>query len=202
MVNDEKIRKYLEGELSGEELKNFENEISKSASLEKGIDNYRNTLNKLKSLKKIKADEDYFANILPHFNERVTVSRELIYKPSFASGVIILILAAAVLILILHNNSEISENDQTAFQNLSREELNEYLLDHSDELLSSKLADVVQEEYDSLLNLMILEELNLNNYSPDMFVDVSGSEFNNIIDQLSKEEINEIYSILIKEDFN
>jgi hypothetical protein len=87
-------------------------------------------------------------------------------------------------------------------QNLNQDELNEYLTDYSDDISASQLIEDIPEEYDSLFNSMIQDELIPDNYSGDYFVDVSSNEFYNILDELSEEEITGIYNNLIKEDFN
>jgi hypothetical protein len=202
MINEEKIRKYLDGELSGEELKNFEEEFNRSSSLKKEIDDYKRVLNLFKNLENTKAEEEYFLNLLQHFRERFAVPKRLILKPSFAAGSIAMILIAVFIFFIANNQKEVIKDEQMTLQNLNQDELNEYLTDYSDDISASQLIEDIPEEYDSLFNSMIQDELIPDNYSGDYFVDVSSNEFYNILDELSEEEITGIYNNLIKEDFN
>jgi hypothetical protein len=94
------------------------------------------------------------------------------------------------------------KDEQMTLQNLNQDELNEYLTDYSDDISASQLIEDIPEEYDSLFNSMIQDELIPDNYSGDYFVDVSSNEFYYILDELSEEEITGIYNNLIKEDFN
>jgi hypothetical protein len=94
------------------------------------------------------------------------------------------------------------KDEQMTLQNLNQDELNEYLTDYSDDISASQLIEDIPEEYDSLFNSMIQDELIPDNYSGEYFVDVSSNEFYNILDELSEEEITGIYNNLIKEDFN
>jgi hypothetical protein len=202
MINEEKIRKYLDGELSGEELKNFEEEFNRSSSLKKEIDDYKRVLNLFKNLENTKAEEEYFLNLLQHFRERFAVPKRLILKPSFAAGSIAMILIAVFIFFITNNQKEVIKDEQMTLQNLNQDELNEYLTDYSDDISVSQLIEDIPEEYDSLFNSMIQDELIPDNYSGEYFVDVSSNEFYNILDELSEEEITGIYNNLIKEDFN
>ena len=202
MINEEKIRKYLDGELSGQELKNFEEEFNRSSSLKKEIDDYKRVLNQFKNLENTKAEEEYFLNLLPHFRESFAAPKRLILKPSFAAGSIAVILIAVFIFFIANNQKEVIKDEQMTLQNLNQDELNEYLTDYSDDISASHLIEDIPEEYDSLFNSMIQDELIPDNYSGDYFVDVSSSEFYNILDELSEEEITGIYNNLIKKDFN
>jgi hypothetical protein len=202
MINEEKIRKYLDGELSGQELKNFEEEFNRSSSLKKEIDDYKRVLNLFKNLENTKAEEEYFLNLLPHFRERFAAPKRLILKPSFAAGSIAMILIAVFIFFIANNQKEVIKDEQMTLQNLNQDELNEYLTDYSDDISASQLIEDIPEEYDSLFNSMIQDELIPDNYSGEYFVDVSSNEFYNILDELSEEEITGIYNNLIKEDFN
>ncbi|MDO8549538.1 MAG: hypothetical protein Q7S39_05215, partial [Ignavibacteria bacterium] len=79
---------------------------------------------------------------------------------------------------------------------------NNYLNNYSQDLTTSQLTENIPEEYYSLFNSMIVNELNLSGYPGDYLVDVTSNEFNNILNELSEEEIEGLYNSLIKEDFN
>jgi len=53
MNKDNQIRKYLDGELAGEELRSFEAEINNSPELKNLVDSYRNTLNQFKKIENV-----------------------------------------------------------------------------------------------------------------------------------------------------
>jgi len=202
MMNDEKIRKYIEGELSGEELINFEKEINNSSELKREINTYRNTLIQFGKLKNVDAEGYYFTNILPRFRESISKKKQQEFKPLFAVGSVVLILIALVVIFIINNKQEVIEDEQITLQQLDNEELKTYLNNYSQDITTSQLTENIPEEYDSLFNSMIVSELNLSKYPGDYLVDVTSNEFNNILDELSEEEIEGLYNSLIKEDFN
>jgi hypothetical protein len=202
MNKNEKIRKYIEGELSPDELINFEKEISYSPELKKEIDSFRNTLNQFKNLNSYDGSEYYFTNILPRFREKVSKKKQYKAKPAFAFGSVIIILIALVLILINLNKDLKTGVEQLTLQQLDNEELNIYLNNFTQDLNSSQLTENILEEDDSVFNKMIADELSLNGNSGDYLVDVTSNDFYNILNELSEEDLEGIYNSLIKEDFN
>src|SRR4030067_1010173 len=121
----EEIRKYIEGELSGEELINFEKEINNSPELKKEIDSLRNVLNQFKKLKNVNADENYFTNILPRFRESTYKQKQLRIKPSFAVGSILIVLITIIVFFITTNKEDAIEDEQITLQQLDNEERSE-----------------------------------------------------------------------------
>lgn len=201
-MKNEKIRKYIDGELSGEEIINFEKEITNSPELKREIDLFKDALNQFGKLKNVNVDENYFTNILPRFRESISKQKRLKIKPSFALGsVVVLIILAAAYIIITRQS--VIENEQITLQQLDNEELKIYLNNNPEDLASSQLTENIPEDYDTLFNLMVAEELSLNGYTGEYLVDVTSNEFYyNILDEFSEEELEGIYNSLIKEDFN
>jgi len=199
MINEEKIRKYLDGELSGEELYNFENEINKSSSLRKEIEVFRNTIDQFKSLKDIKTDDRYFANILPHFHGEFAKKSQSAFRPSFATGSIAAVLIIAIVFLIINRYQQVED---VTLQSLNNEEINEYLNEYPNDISASQFIEDIPEDYDSLINTMMESELNLNEYREDYFAGASNDELNYLFDDLTNDEVEGIYNSLIKEDFN
>jgi len=201
MKNEDKIRKYIEGELSGEELINFKKEITNSPELKREIDSLRNALNQFEKLKNVNADENYFTYILPHFREGTSKQKQLKLKPSFALGSILLVLIALIVFFITTNKEEVIKDEQITLRQLDNEELKTYLNNYSQDLTTSQLTENIPEEYDSLFNSMIADELSLNGNSGEYLVDITSNEFYNILYELSDEEIENIYNSLITERF-
>ncbi len=201
MKNEEKIRKYIEGELAGEELINFEIEINNSPDLKREIDSLRNALNQFKELKNVNAGEYYFTNILPRFREIASKQKQLSIRPSFVLGSIALVLIAMIIFFITTNKQEVIEDEQITLQQLDNEELKTYLNNYSQDISTSQLSENIPEEYDSLFSSMIADELSLNGYTGEYLVDVTSNDFYNILDELSEEELEGIYNSLIKERF-
>jgi len=197
MKNEEKIRKYLDGELTGEELLKFEEEINNSSELKRTIDSYKNTLNQYRRFSNPDIQNSYFVNIIPEFRERIKKKKESKLKPVFVLGSVSLVIISLLVIFIFNKDREIMYNDNIVLQDIESEELNSYVNNYSRDFNSIQLTEVV--EYDSLFNSMILNELNINGNSRNYFADVTGNEFYTILDELSEEEIDGIYNTLISQ---
>jgi len=197
MKNEEKIRKYLDGELTGEELLKFEEEINNSSELKRTIDSYKNTLNQYRRFSNPDIQNSYFVNIIPEFRERIKKKKESKLKPVFVLGSVSLVIISLLVIFIFNKDREIMYNDNIVLQDIESEELNSYVNNYSRDFNSIQLTEVV--EYDSLFNSMILNELDINGTSRDYLADVTGNEFYTILDELSEEEIDGIYNTLISQ---
>jgi len=197
MNKNEKIRKYLEGELTGSELKEFENEILQSPSLKKEIDDLQKTINQFSSLKNVKADERYFNNILPVFHSKDKKTSSFILKPVYTAGSLAAVLIAAIIFFFVNSGNE---NEEIMYQNLTYEEINEYLNDYSADYLPPQFIYETEEEYDSLLSSMIEVEFN-SELAEDYFSELFNEEYYSFINNLSDDEIDMIYNNLTKKDF-
>lgn len=197
MNKDEQIRKYIDGELTGEELEKFEAEINNSPELKALVDSYVNTLNQFKKLKNDDIENPYFVNILPEFRRKSTKKRILKLRPSFAFGSVALALIAVLVIFILTNKEESLTDENFVTNDISSETLDSYLDNYSRDYTSLQLTEDVPVEYDSLLSIVMISELNIDENAGEYLVDVSSSEFYNVIDELSTEEVEGIYNTLI-----
>jgi hypothetical protein len=196
MKNNEKIRKYLEGELTGDELISFEAEIKNSAVLKKEINSYRITLTHFKKLENINVENSYFVNILPGFREKLIKQKPAKLKPAFAFGGLAGVLFTLLVIFLFSSNEQLND-ENIAIEEINSEGLNSYLNTYSNDFSTAQLMQNVPLEYDSLFSSMIMNELDINGNSGDYFVDVTNNEFYEIINELSNEEIDGIYSTLI-----
>ena len=193
MNKNEQIRKYLDGELSGEELKNFETEINNSPELKNLVDSYRNTLNQFKKIESINSEESYFINIVPRFHESMRNKKRLKLKPAFAFSSIALVLTSILLVFILNKDNQVIN----PVHEISSEELSSYLKSNPQDYYEMQLTESVPQEYDSLFNSIFFNELNIDDNSGKYLVDVTGNEFYNILDEISDEDAESIYSSLI-----
>ena len=193
MNKNEQIRKYLDGELSGEELKNFETEINNSPELKNLVDSYRDTLNQFKKIKSVNSKESYFINIVPRFHESMRNKKRLKLKPAFAFSSIALVLTSILLVFILNKDNQVIN----PVHEISSEELSSYLKSNPQDYYEMQLTESVPQEYDSLFNSIFFNELNIDDNSGKYLVDVTGNEFYNILDEISDEDAESIYSSLI-----
>ena len=193
MNKNEQIRKYLDGELTGEELKNFETEINNSPELKNLVDSYRDTLNQFKKIENVNSEESYFINIVPRFHESMRNKKRLKLKPAFAFSSIALVLTSILLVFILNKDNQVIN----PVHEISSEELSSYLKSNPRDYYEMQLTESVPQEYDSLFNSIFFNELNIDDNSGKYLVDVTGNEFYNILDEISDEDAESIYSSLI-----
>ena len=193
MNKNEQIRKYHDGELSGEELKNFETEINNSPELKNLVDSYRDTLNQFKKIENVNSEESYFINIVPRFHESMRNKKRLKLKPAFAFSSITLVLTSILLVFILNKDNQVIN----PVHEISSEELSSYLKSNPQDYYEMQLTESVPQEYDSLFNSIFFNELNIDDNSGKYLVDVTGNEFYNILDEISDEDAESIYSSLI-----
>ena len=193
MNKNEQIRKYLDGELTGEELKNFETEINNSPELKNLVDSYRDTLNQFKKIENVNSEESYFINIVPRFHESMRNKKRLKLKPAFAFSSIALVLTSILLVFILNKDNQVI----SPVHEISSEELSSYLKSNPQDYYEMQLIESVPQEYDSLFNSIFFNELNIDDNSGKYLVDVTGNAFYNILDEISDEDAESIYSSLI-----
>ena len=196
MNRDEQIRRYLDGELTGEELRNFEVEINNSPELKNLVDSYFNTLNQFKKFENVKVEESYFVNIVPRFHARSESKKQFRLKPVFAYGSISIVIVSVLLIFLFNKDHNVTNGDITINQ-ISREELKSYLNANPQDNNELQLTSNIPEEYDSVFSSMVLNELNVDNNTGKFIVDISDNEFNNILDEISNDDAENIYSSLI-----
>ena len=196
MNRDEQIRKYLDGELTGEELRSFETEINNSPELKNLVDSYRDTLSQFKKIENVNIEESYFVNIIPRFRKKNESKKQSRFKPVFAYGSISLVIVSVLLIFLFNQNYNVTNGNITINQ-ISREELNSYLNANPQDNNDLQLANNIPAEYDSVFNSMVQNELTANNNSGRSIVDISDNDFNNILDEISNDDAENIYSSLI-----
>ena len=196
MNKDEQIRRYLDGELAGVELISFEAEVNNSPELKNLVDSYRNTLNQFKKIENVNVEESYFVNIIPRFRERNERRKQFRFKPVFTYGSISLVIVSVLLIFLFNQNYNVINGNITINQ-ISREGLNSYLNANSQDNSDLQLTNNIPAEYDSVFNAIVLNELTVNDNSGRAIVDISDNDFNNILDEISNDDAENIYSSLI-----
>ena len=197
MNNDEKIRKYLDGELTGEELINFEVEINNSPGLKNLVDSYRNTLNQFKRIENVNAEESYFVNIVPRFREKSEIKKQVRFKPAFAYGSISLVIVSVLLIFLFNKDYNVTNGNLVSINQVSNEEINSYFNANPQVYDEFQLTKNIPAEYDSVFGSIVLSELDVDNNSKKYLLGISDTEYNNILDEISNDDAENIYSSLI-----
>ncbi len=164
-TNNEKILKYISGQLTQKELIIFEEELKKSDQLKTNYDNIKLQLDDLSKGQEFESNEIYFGNLLPRVYQRINKKKKfrkfggIYYLVPTASAVV-------VLFLFLLNTKT---NYDTGYKDLANEVVNNL----SDQEVSDKYlteleidpTEYVLNQNNDELNVQIPSELELNNDS-------------------------------------
>ena len=157
---DEKIIKYFAGEMSPFEMEEFEKTVTNTPSLRKEIIKYRNFFSSINDTRNPEVEEDYFINLIPKFREKLEYKRKKKYHPAFAFATAILTVII-VLLFIPHSEKFMKENNGNT-ANYSPTEITDYLTINSEQPIVTNLPADVEANYDSVLDNMIYNELDVN----------------------------------------
>ena len=102
MINDERIIKYIENELTPEEKINFETDIKNSSLLREKLGKYLSVKKELSNLKEAKLAENYLDSIVPEFRNKLDYPKTTPLKRNLAYASAIM-LAFVVSTVILQN---------------------------------------------------------------------------------------------------
>ena len=186
---DDIIIKYFDGQLSIDEIKEFERKLETNTELKNAFENYRK-VNELFSIKDEQfAEQDYFNTIIPRFRQKLDKGSYVfpIRKISYSFAAILLIISSYLLFQnYFFNQSATNYSVESITDNLSEEEINE-------------LADYISDDYWNPISdeekLLLLEETDLN--LEGLIADVSVEEGVMI---LSDYQINDLYSLADEEE--
>lgn len=197
MNNEEKILKYIDNQLTEEEREAFEEELRTSETLRKLFDEYKNTLNEINSTKNIQADEKYIINLIPQIKERTEKEKlqSLIPNLGWAFSIIAVLIIGYFLFFTAgtSQNNELNLTNITAKLNTAEKInlLEEYLNSSSESYLSAyNNFDIIN--LDEIINEVNKEQL-AQTYSIDIY---------DLQDEITEEEIDEIYNKLVNKNFN
>jgi hypothetical protein len=191
MNNDERIIKYLDGELSTEEKTLFEEELKNSEELSNEYQKYLKVCTETDHLKNIKLTQQYTDNILIEFHEKFDKRRSLSFRKNlgyaFALMLVFVISVAVLKSLFFNNQTEIadftesltSEQKIEVLKNLNGEStINDIILDNVSE---SDLVSLI--ESDLQVNSEIAETYHI--------------DYNEIVSGLTEKEVENIYQKII-----
>jgi hypothetical protein len=157
---NEKIIKYFSGEMSSSEMEEFEKTVATTPSLQEEFVKYRDFFSSINDTRNPEVENDYFINLIPKFREKLEYKRKKKYRPvfSFASAILSVII---VLLFIPHTEKVVKENNGNV-TNYSPTEITDYLSVNSEQPIVTNLPADVEANYDSVLDNMIYNELDVN----------------------------------------
>ena len=194
-LKNDRILRYIEGNLDGEEKIRFEAELKNSPSLQNELSMLNNVLKGFSGYNEIPADDYYFRNMVPRFRSKLPgkLKRFPLQRVAFASAASLII----VMFLFLLLNKTYQNNNIT--ENLNEHELTELWDKFSSDVLPYDYsADVT---IDSTINALYLNELNITPETESYYFADRRSDVNTIVKDINDEEADNIYNEIINKKY-
>ncbi len=202
MKTDKRICLYLEGELTPEERIVFEDELKNSHELQKELKLYKNFISSVEETKNLPIDSNYFDNIIPEFRRRLISSKQRKYYSKLAYAFPVLVILFLVAFFIINDQNQIVFNRANLTANNINDNGTYELRNLSvDELIPSSLSTNDSEKYNTELNKLIGNELNISTDSTKYLLADEVLDYNSIIDNLSEKDANIIYNNILNKKF-
>ena len=200
MKNDERIIKYLDGELEEEEKALFEKDLSRSETLRNELAAYKKVLTAFDEQKLFDTESMYFTNLVPAIREKLG-QRETINpfrKLGYAAAFILLFVAGYFIFqpLFISSSEQIATIEELA-DNMTDTELDEmidYLVEGDETELFDE--DLYNFEEDDLENIIYV-----STYETKLAI-ISDFGINNFLSDIPETEKEEIYNELINKNFS
>ena len=197
---DKRIILYLDNQMSQEERKIFESELTNSSELSKEVESYKNILKSLTFDETQSKDDDYFANLIANFRQtKLSSKKSFSFKPAYS-------LTAAVSIIILvfiffnpFNKTEIETVDKI-IAGLDETEAAE-LIDYYSNGLTQTEVDQTNGQADSLFADMISNEFEFDESDVKMLVSSDENYLNSIFSNIDSDETEKIYNEILNTKF-
>jgi hypothetical protein len=188
--------KYLDNILTEDEKRQFEKRLKMDPAFRNEFEHFNEKLQSIKF--DVKVDERYFNNLLPNAKKRVE-------KGSFNLGYRYVYLIPIIILVIIFNYSDLffeKYNNEYDFQEIlesftENEEITIDLIDNAldagdqiyydDKILEEFYGDTVI--YDETLFSYLEENLSINEIDNDLINQLSENEFNEIFDELRNKQI-------------
>ena len=198
MSNDEKIIKYINGELTADEKLSFESELNKSSQLKAEYKQYEKIAEQIKVSKSVRLDQKYLNSILYEFHNKSKSSKSIVDKSriGYAFGILLAFFVSAM----IFNNVFWQKTENVSLQEFT-ESLNE---NQKVELLDNINGDL--EDYinlagsDSEIELtdLLQSDLSINNDIAEVY-DINYTE---LVGDLSPIEAEKIYNEILSKNFS
>jgi hypothetical protein len=198
MKTDEKIIKYLNGELTHEDRISFEADLSNSPHLRNEYELFLKLEQNIKLSKEVRLNQNYLNAILPEFRSKPYSNNSVVFRNkigySFAA-VIALLISFLIFKNIYLKNSEISSIQsftESLNENQKIEILDNLNGDNEEYVLASNNVTNIE------LTNVLQAELKINNEIAEVY-DISYSE---LVDDLSQAEADKIYKEILSKNFS
>lgn len=191
----EKIKQiflYIDDQLSQSDRKKFEESLLQDEELLSLFNQYSSNMDQLKAIQNTEVDPLYFSNLTARFREKHQPQKKFFLLPKLAAGVAV----AAILFMILINPFS-RDGDFSINGVFSSEELRFYSNSFDNTLGLTTIYNLDEDELD-LINSSITEELGLSESNFSRLLSPTQTEIFRMVEELSEQEIEEVYNDLSK----
>jgi hypothetical protein len=197
MTTDERIVKYIKNELSPQERNTFEVDLSNSVEMREEFGKYLKVNAETDEIKKLKLNPLYLDSIIPEFRNKLETPKSLSFKKNlgYAFGImLVFILSVAILKSLFISETESTDLKEFT-QSLNENQRIELLEELNGE---SEVYNLITENIsENRLNNLFAANLEINNE----VVEAYSIEYYEIVDDLSKDEIEVIYKEILNTNF-
>lgn len=198
MKTIDKIILYIDGQMDPAEKLLFEEKLKNSAQLRKELEKYKSLLNELKDLNEVKIDENYFIRIVPNFREKLKKKNRSKFSPEFALGLSALTALLIVLILVINKPVVFNKPGTSLLTGqITPNELFEAIKMYGNQINIEYPPQSESAHYDSVLDTLILNELEGADESKNYIQSYVNIGLNNIIQNMNEKEADQIYKELL-----
>lgn len=197
MDRDKLILQFIENELTPEQLRLFQEELSKSSELQSEVKKYLHLKKTTDNLKNVRLNQKYLDSIIPDFRNSFENQNRVLTKRNL--GYVFGVLVVAILTMLIFNiylNSDYQSNDLEKFAHSLNEEQKIEILenlngDHTE-------SDIVSEYIsDDNVSYLLASEIKID----DNIAEDYDFNYSELISGLNMNEVNKIYNELLNQDF-
>jgi hypothetical protein len=201
MKKPDQIIKYLDGTLDFNERDEFEKELNSSEELKSEYEQLKRKLNFLKTIKNPELDERYFSNQIYQLRNKLRPQKSFSRKKyiiEYGSAIAVLLIAALVFVF---NSPFLNEKTEKLIsleiEEIQGTELSEVIKEN---FTTDEIIEINPEKSDSVIDEMIIEELNGLTDFPDNAINLSINDLDDLYAELNPQEMEMIYSTMINKN--
>ena len=203
MKNDERIIKYLDGELTEQEKGLFEKDLSRFETLQNELNAYKKVLTEFNEQKLFDTESTYFTNLVPSIREKLEQRKTInaFRKLGFAAALILIFVVGYFVFQPLFSSSEnILTVEQFAdkLTDAERDEMIVYFVTEDEtELIDEDLYKFEEDDLENIIyastyesKLAIISDFGLNNFLADIQEDEQEKIYNELVNKNFSSEVN------------
>jgi hypothetical protein len=197
MNKEDLIIKYLDNQLTTEDQKNFEKQLSESADLQKEFQKYADVNSKISDLKRIESNQHYFNSVLLRFRQKQQNRSTVFERKNFgyAFSIVVMFIISFMVFNLTYTSNE-PERLIKFTESLTEDEKIELLSTLNDEIPKEYLNKVYTDYYQTNIETELTEVEDKN-----QIADAFNLEIYDIEEIVTEEEFENIYSELISMNF-